>query len=296
MRIEGIYPAVSTPFDAQGAIDYPAFGRLIDFLIGEGVSGIVPAGTTGEYYAISEHEREQLFRFVVAHTAGRVRLIAGCNAGSTAQSVAYATLARDLGYDGVMLPVPYTSLPSATELATHFRTVAQAVDLPVVLYNFPLRSGVEIGWEVFEALADQTNVIGVKEASGDMGRVYELEMRFGDRYQLICGSDDQALDYFIWGADAWIAGAATFLPRQHVELLEATRRGDLDQARTLMRRLLPVIRNMETGKYNQKTKYGAALAGMPVGDVRPPLLPLDEAEKDAFRAAYTIAVTTAVGA
>jgi 4-hydroxy-tetrahydrodipicolinate synthase len=290
MRFEGVYPAIATPFTATGDLDPDGVARLVDFVIANGVTGIVACGTTGEYYALSEAERIEMLRLVRDATAGRVRLVAGCNAGSTKQAVAYAEAAVGLGYDAVMLPAPYTSLPDQTELAEHFRVVAEAVAVPIVLYNFPARAGVDVGLRVLDALADQANIVGVKEASGDMGRVYDLGLRYGERYQVMCGSDDQALDYAVWGSQTWIAGAATFAPRQHIELWQLATRGDVDQARVVMQRLLPLIRNMETGKYNQKTKFGAALAGVPIGDVRRPLLPLTADEQEAFRVVYELAV------
>lgn len=286
MRLTGIYVPIITPFDAEENIHYAVLGRLIDFLLENGVSGLVPGGTTGEVYTLSEAERLELFRFVRQAAGERTTLIAGVNAGSTREVLRLAQAAERLGYHALMAAVPPYSRPTQRELLAHYRALAQGTSLPIVLYNFPWRAGTEVGYEVMDGLLDLPNVIGIKEASSDMSRVYEFRLRYGERYQMICGSDDQALDYFLWGSTAWIGGGASCAPRQHVAVLEAALRGDWATARAAMERMLPFVRALESGSYTQKVKRGCELLGFAVGAPRRPLLPLEENERSAFDAIF----------
>jgi 4-hydroxy-tetrahydrodipicolinate synthase len=286
MQLKGIYAPIVTPFDADENINYPVLAQLIDYLIDNGISGLVPGGTTGEVYALSEAERLEIFQFVKDKVAGRVTLIAGTNSGATREVIRYSQAAEKIGYDALMVAVPPYSRPTQRELLAHYRAVAASTSLPIVLYNFPWRAGTEVGYEVMDGLLDLPNIVGIKEASSDMSRVYEFRLRYGDRYQLICGSDDQALDYFLWGTTAWIGGGASCAPRQHAAVLEAALVNDFVSARTAMDKLMPLMRNLESGSYTQKVKRGCELLGIPVGGPRRPLLPLLDADRAEFEQVF----------
>lgn len=283
MRYTGLYAPLVTPFNKDETINFSVLEQLIEFLLAEGVAGFVPGGTTGEVYALSETERLDVFRFVKEKTAGRAVLLAGTNSGATRDVIRYSQAAEEIGYDGLMVAVPPYSRPNQQELLAHYRDVAQAVSLPIILYNFPWRAGTEISYEVMDGLTTVTNIVGIKEASGDMSRVYEFHLRYKDRYQMICGSDDQALDYFLWGTSCWIGGGVCCAPRLHRQVLEAALAGDFPAARDLMSVLLVLMRSLESGSYTQKIKYGCELLGIPVGSPRRPLLPLAESEKAHFK-------------
>lgn len=274
MNLAGVHTPIVTPFRADGAIDHAVLAQVIEHNIAGGVSGILPAGTTGEYYAMTTDERLELFRAVREIVAGRALLIAGCNAGATREAAAFAEAAAEVGYDAIMLAVPPTSLPSQSEIAAHFTAVADAAGLPVVLYNFPARAGVEVGLECLELVADHPLIVGMKESSGDFSRFLALQHAFGTKLEIVCGSDDQALDYFFHGVTSWIAGTANVLPRHHTALLELARAGSWDEAHRLWNELLPWVMNMESGGYNQKAKLGYEAQGIDVGRVRAPLQPL----------------------
>lgn len=282
MHLTGIYAPIVTPFDADEAINYPVLAQLIEYLLENGIRGLVPGGTTGEVYALSEAERLEIFQFVKDQVKGRVTLIAGTNSGATRDVIRYSQAAEKIGYDALMVAVPPYSRPTQRELLAHYRAVAQSVTIPIILYNFPWRAGTEVGYEVLDGLLDLPNVIGIKEASSDMSRVYEFRLRYGDRYQMICGSDDQALDYFLWGTTAWIGGGASCAPRQHAAVLAAALKNDFVAARAAMDKLLPLMRNLESGSYTQKVKLGCELLGLPVGGPRRPLLPLLETDRAEF--------------
>ncbi len=286
MKLTGVYAPIVTPFDEQENIHYGALQQLIDFVLANGVVGLIPAGTTGEVYALQAEERLELFRFVKDYAGERAVLIAGVNTGSTREVIRFSQAAEQLGYQGVMAAVPPYSRPNQRELLEHYRAVANSISIPVLLYNFPWRAGSEIGYEVLDGLANQPNVIGIKEASSDMSRVYEMRLRYGDRYQIVCGSDDQALDYFLWGSVCWIAGGASCAPRQHVEVIQAALAGDFATARAHMDKLMPFLRHIESGNYTQKVKTGCQLLGIPVGNPRRPLLPLTDQERAHFERVF----------
>ena len=288
MKLEGILTVTVTPFDGNGRVDLDAYGRIIEFVLSKGVHCIIPCGTTGEYYALSADERREILRFVMQLAGGRTRLLAGANATTTAEVIALGGYAKELGYEGLMLASPYYSLPTTEELSAHFKAVDAALDMPILLYNFPARTGVDMSPAFLASLRDNPNIFAIKESSGSIERLHELVTDFTDQLDVVCGADDQAVEYFLWGARSWGAGASNFLPAEHVALYDTcVRRRDLETGMALMRRLLPILMLMEQGgKYIQYCKYGCALAGVQVGDAQPPLQPLSEVERRHFRAAY----------
>jgi 4-hydroxy-tetrahydrodipicolinate synthase len=277
MQLEGVYTPVVTPFDEQGEIDFETLTRVIEHQVQHGVRGIVSCGTTGEYYACTFDERVALMTHTRDVAQGEAQLVAGCNSGSTREVIRLGSVARDLGYDALLLSAPHTSLPSQRELGAHYAAVAAGVGLPVVLYNYPARAGVEIGFDALDAIADLPEIVAIKESSGDFSRFLTLRRRYAGRVEVMCGSDDQAVDYFSWGVRSWLAGTANVLPLQHVVVLEAALRGDHALAHRLFEGMLPWVQDMESGSYNQKAKLGLGHVGIVCGDVRPPLLPLDRA-------------------
>lgn len=279
MELKGILPALVTPYDAKGETDFKTLGRLIEWHLEKGVHGFVPMGSTGEYYAMSDQERFDVLRYVKEVVGTRGLLIAGTNAGSTRDVIKHTEGAKKLGYDTVLLPPPYYSLPAQEELLAHYQAVLDAVDVDIVLYNFPMRAGVEVGFDVMDALADNPRVIGIKESSGNLLRALEINKRYGTKYQLSCGSDDQAFDFFLWGATSWICGPANFMVEPVVKFYNSFAGGDLKKAQAIAKALYPAMTNLESGKFVQKVKYGCELAGIPVGETRRPLLPLNDAEK-----------------
>jgi 4-hydroxy-tetrahydrodipicolinate synthase len=278
MDLEGVYTPIVTAFDERGDLDLDATSAVIEFVLAGGIRGLVPCGTTGEYYACSIEERLRILEHTRDVNAGRAQLVAGCNAGSTRDAIMYAEASRDLGYDAIMLAAPYTSLPTQRELAAHYEAVASAAGLPVILYNYPARAGVEIGFDCLDAIVDRPDIVAIKESSGDFSRFLALRRRYADRITVMCGSDDQAVDYFSWGVRSWLAGTSNVLPRHHAAIMEAANAGDHATAYRLFDGILAWVQLMEAGSYNQKAKLGLAHQGIPTGDVRQPLLPLEAAD------------------
>jgi 4-hydroxy-tetrahydrodipicolinate synthase len=284
---KGVITVVTTPYSADGSINFDVLGRHIDFLLANEVHAILPGGSTGEYYAQTVEERRAVLKFVATHVAGRVPLYAGLNSARPDDTIELGKTAIDLGYGAQMLAAPYYSLPHVDELAAHFRRIAIAVPLPIILYNFPARTGVDMSSAFLKKVADISSICAIKESSGSFSRMLEHVVHF-PTLQRICGADDQAVDGFLWGAKSWIAGAANFLPAEHVALYETSVvRNNFADGMRLMTAMLPLFYLLERGgKYIQYVKYGSELAGMPVGPAREPLQSLTDAEKENFASLY----------
>lgn len=285
MKLTGVMPALVTPFDANGKIDFKAFEKLLTKLRADGVTGWVPCGSTGEYYAMNAEERASVLKFVAGFADKSELLIAGTNAGSTADVIEHTKRARDLGYGTVLLSAPYYATPTPDELIAHYQAVLDAVDVEIVLYNYPPKVGVEVGLDVLDAFVANPRVIGIKESSGNLLRAMDIRQRYGTRYQLTNGSDDQTLDFYLWGATSWICGPANCMAKACVDLVKTLEGGDWIAARDKALVIYGAMASLESGKFVQKVKYGCELAGTPVGLARRPLLELSAEEKTAFRRA-----------
>lgn len=285
MKLTGVMPALVTPFDADGRIDFHAFEKLLTRLRADGVKGWVPCGSTGEYNALTAEERVSVLKFVADFADKGELLIAGTNAGSTWEVIEHTRRARDLGYDTVLLSAPFYATPAPDELIAHYQAVLDAVDVKIVLYNYPPKVGVEVGLDVLDAFVDNPRILGIKESSGNLLRAIDIRARYGSRYQLTNGSDDQTLDFYLWGATSWICGPANCMARACVDLVNTIEAGEWLAARDKMQVIYGAMSSLESGKFVQKVKYGCELAGTPVGTGRRPLLPLSSEEKAAFRKA-----------
>lgn len=277
---DGIHTVLVTPFDAAGALDPGALRAHVDWLLEAGVHALIPGGTTGEFYAQAVAERAKVLEVVSDAAAGRVPLLAGVNATHPGETIELARYARDLGYVGLLLAPPPYSLPTPDDLERHVRRVAE-VGLDIVLYNFPARTGVDLSTAFLRRLVDVEQVVAIKESSGSLTKLHELVVDLGNRFAPVCGADDQALEFFLWGARAWVAGASNFLPRAHVRLYETcVVRRDVAAGRELMTLLLPLFSLLEgEGRYVQYVKAGTEAAGFAVGAPRPPLAPLSDGER-----------------
>jgi 4-hydroxy-tetrahydrodipicolinate synthase len=285
LKLSGVLPALITPFAASGEIDFAAFERHLQSLRAAGVSGWVPCGSSGEYNLMSDEERDRVLQFVRDYAKHGEILIAGTNAPSTAGVIANTLRAKAMGYHAVLLAVPFYTKPSQEEIVHHFNTVIEATDMDVILYSYPGKDGVEIGYEALDALADNPRIIGIKESSGVMQRAIGIATRYAGRIQLVSGSDDIAWDFMHWGADSWICGPANCMAKPVCEMDAAFRSGDHARAKEIMQMLWPAMNVLESGKFVQKLKYGCELQGNPVGDCRPPFGPLTHDEKAEFRTA-----------
>lgn len=282
ITLRGVMPALVTPFDSDGRIDFDAFESLLHKLRADGVKGWVPCGSTGEYNAMTAEERVAVLKFVADFANPDELLIAGTNGGSTQEVIDHTRRARDLGYEAVLLSSPYYATPAPDELIAHYRSVLDAADVNILLYNYPPKVGVEVGLDVMDAFVDEPRILGIKESGGNLLRAIDIRARYGDRYQLSNGSDDQTLDFYLWGATSWICGPANCMARACVDLVDTIEAGEWVAARDKMLVIYGAMASLESGKFVQKVKYGCELAGTPVGRTRKPLLELSAEEKTSF--------------
>lgn len=280
MRFEGIIPPVITPFRSDLSIDRDGFATMIEHLIAAGVHAIIVGGTTGEYYAETAEERIDLIRLGVQIVRRRVPLIAGVGAIRTEDCVAFATAAKECGADAILVGSPYYAVPTQLELAAHALAIDRAANLPIMLYNYPGRTGTLMSEEFFDRVGRSANVCAIKESSGDINQLHTLARDY-PHIQLMCGMDDQALEFFAWGAQGWVCGAGNCLAEEHLALYRAcVLENDFIKGRRIMSALLPLMRVLERGgKFVQSIKFGCELAGLPAGPVRAPLRPLDKDQK-----------------
>ncbi|PZO66593.1 MAG: dihydrodipicolinate synthase family protein [Paracoccus denitrificans] len=283
MVLEGIYTPLVTPFHDDLSVNYDGLAALIETLIAAGVHGLISGGSTGENYAETVEERLQIARFVTETTAGRLPVIIGTGAMRTPDSIELAVGARDMGADAILLGTPPYSVPTERENALNALTIDRAADLPIILYNYPGRMSVEMGREFLDRVGRSSNVIGIKESSGDINRVHLLARDY-PHIQMSCGMDDQALEFFAWGARSWICAGSNFLPEEHVLLYKTCAvDGDFAKGRRIMSAMMPLMRVLEQGgKFIQCVKHGVAANGLPTGPMRPPLQGLTKDEKRAL--------------
>jgi len=279
-KLEGIYTPLVTPFHDDSSVDFDTLAALVERLIGAGVHGLVSGGSTGENYAETVDERLEIARFIVDRVEGRLPVFVGTGAMRTPDSVALAEGARAMEADGLLLGTPPYSVPTEHENALNALAIDRAADLPIILYNYPGRMGVEMGREFLDTVGQSPNVIGIKESSGDINRLHVLVTDY-PHIQVSCGMDDQALEFFAWGARSWICAGSNFLPEAHVLLYEAcVLQEDFAKGRRIMSAMMPLMRVLEQGgKFIQCVKHGVETMGLKAGPMRPPLMGLNEDEK-----------------
>nr|CAA6830325.1 MAG: 4-hydroxy-tetrahydrodipicolinate synthase (EC [uncultured Thiotrichaceae bacterium] len=280
MKFDGIYTPVITPHHEDGSIDEKGLETVIEHLISSGVHGLILAGTTGEYYAQTREERMHLMDVFKGIINDRTSLIIGTGALRTEESIEYAEAAAKVGADALLVATPPYSVPTERENALHALAIDRAANLPIMLYNYPGRMGVNMGEEYLDRVGRSPNFAAIKESSGDINRLHLLARDY-PHIQLGCGMDDQALEFFVWGASCWVCAGSNFAPEAHIALYQACRiEGDYGKGRRIMTAMLPLMRVLEQGgKFIQAIKHGAAIRGLPAGPLRKPLQSLNKDEK-----------------
>ena len=302
MKFDGIYTPVITPYFEDGRIDRDGFVAMIEHLIASGVQGLINGGSTGEYYAQSLEERQDMARLAKEVIGDRLPLIVGTVAIRLEESIAMAETAAQIGADALLVGTPPYSVPTERENALNALAIDRAADLPIMLYNYPGRMGVEMGEEFLDRVGRSRNFCAIKESSGDINRVHLLARDY-PHIQMGCGMDDQALEFFAWGSPFWVCGGSNFLPEEHVALYNAcVIEGDFVKGRKIMSAMLPLMRVLEQGgKFIQTIKHGVAMNGFETGGMRPPLKGLNKDDKRALEQVVrvlkaTIAEITSEGA
>ena len=287
-RLKGSMPALITPFRG-GKLDERAFRRLIAWQIGEGSHGLVPAGTTGESATLSHEEHNQVIEICVEEASGRVPVVAGAGSNSTAEAIALTRHAKSVGADAVLSVAPYYNKPTQEGLYRHFAAIAEAVDIPIVVYNIPGRSVVEISVETMERLSKIANIIGVKDATANLVRPTRERAACGHDFRLLSGEDGTALGYMAHGGHGCISVTANVAPRACAEFQTACLAGDFARARELQDRLMPLHEVMFCEASPAPVKYAASLIGLCQDDVRLPIVSVSEAGRARIRAAMEAA-------
>lgn len=292
-RFEGIYTPVVTPMKADHSINWDALAEVIEHLVASGVHGLISGGSTGENYAQTIEERLEVARFTKEVAKGRLPLIVGTGAMMTPDSIALASGAKEIGADAILLGTPPYSVPTERENALNALAIDKAADLPVMLYNYPGRMGVHMGEEFLDRVGRSRNICAIKESSGDINRVHLLARDY-PHIQMSCGMDDQALEFFAWGARSWVCAGSNFLPKEHVALYNACAvEGNFDKGRRIMSAMMPLMRILEQGgKFIQCVKHGVAMTGIDTGGMRPPLTGLNKDDKRALEQVIRVLKTT----
>jgi 4-hydroxy-tetrahydrodipicolinate synthase len=292
-QFNGIYTPIITPYHDDGTVHWDALADVVDYLLAAGVHGIISGGSTGENYTQTVAERVALAEFVQARIKGRCPFVVGTGAMLTDESLALAVAARDMRADAILLASPPYAVPTDRENALNALAIDKAANLPIMLYNYPHRTGTMMGPEFLDRVGRSRNFCGIKESSGDINRVHLLARDY-PHIQLGCGMDDQALEFFAWGAPFWVCGGSNFLPAEHIALYDAcVRRGDFASGRRIMAAMLPLMRVLEQGgKFIQTIKYGVTLNGIEAGAMRRPLIGLNKDEKRSLEQVVRVLKTT----
>jgi len=283
----GSIPALVTPFRGQN-VDTEAFAGLVERQIAAGCGALVPVGTTGETSTLSHDEHKSVVALCVEVAAGRVPVIAGAGANSTAEAIELAAHAKAVGAEAGLVVCPYYNRPDQAGLYAHFKAINDAVQLPIFLYNVPKRTGVDLLPETVIALARLPNVIGIKDASNDLSRVMQHALgTSADTFTLLSGEDPTALGFCAHGGAGCISVTANVAPEAMVQLIDAALEGRLEDARAIDARLAPLHVALFTAPSPGPTKYALARLGFCSDDVRLPILPPDEQARARIDAAMT---------
>ena len=288
MKFKGIYTPVVTPYDEDFVCNEEALAETIEFLIKSGVNGLVIAGSTGEYYAQTMKERIKLMEICKNLIKSRLPMIAGTGAIRTEDSIEYAKQAKRIGADALLVTTPPYAYPTGREIALHALAIDRAADLPIMLYNYPGRMSVNMDRDTLDRVGRSKNFCGIKESSGDINRLHMLAREY-PHISLSCGMDDQALEFFAWGAESWVCAGSNFSPEAHIALYRAcVLEKNFEKGRLIMTAMLPLMTVLEQGgKFVQSIKHGLTLRGIDAGPPRKPLQPLNKEDKRELREVIT---------
>jgi 4-hydroxy-tetrahydrodipicolinate synthase len=281
--------ALVTPMADDGALDWTALRRLVDWHIENGTDAIVSVGTTGESPTLDPDEHVEVIRVSVEQTRGRVPVIAGTGANSTREAIALTRAAESAGADACLLVTPYYNKPTQEGLYRHFKAIAEAVPIPQILYNVPGRTSCDMLPETVERLAAIPNIVGIKEATGNLDRARDILRRCGERLDLYSGDDATALDCILLGAKGDISVTANVAPKLMHEMCAHARAGRAAEARAVNERLLPLHSHLFVEANPIPVKWALQAMGLIKGGIRLPLTPLSGAHHETVRAALRTA-------
>jgi len=285
---KGVITALITPL-RDGNVDEAAFEALLERQIAAGVHGVVPMGTTGESASLTADEHRRVVELCVSVARGRVRVIAGAGSSATDKAIDMVRHAKTVGADGALVVTPYYNRPFQAGLAAHFEAIAEAVQLPVLMYNVPGRTGVDMTNDTVARLAAHPNIVGIKDATGDLGRISWMRANIGGQFDLISGDDPSFLGYLAHGGQGVISVTSNVAPEAMVALYDAVMAGDLATARSWQDRLIGLHKALFADASPSPTKYALSRLGLCTEEVRLPLVPTGEAARPVIDAAVAAA-------
>ncbi|MEJ8764923.1 4-hydroxy-tetrahydrodipicolinate synthase [Oceanobacillus sp. HCA-5259] len=271
--------AMVTPFDKHGEVDYGRTSKLIEHLLDTGTDGLVVAGTTGESPTLTTREKVELFKYVVKEVNGKVPVLAGTGSNNTRASIELTREVESIGIDGIMLVVPYYNKPSQEGLYQHFSQIAASTSLPVMLYNIPGRSSVNMTPETIIRLSQVDNIVSVKEASGDLDAVSQIIEETGDDFSVYSGDDGMTLPILSIGGTGVVSVAAHVIGKDMRAMVQNFLDGNVTEAAGIHRRIVPVVKALFQAPSPSPVKEALNEINVPVGSVRLPLIPLSDVEK-----------------
>ncbi|MFP5114788.1 4-hydroxy-tetrahydrodipicolinate synthase [Bacillaceae bacterium C204] len=283
MKFGQVLTAMVTPFDQNGEVDFNATRRLVDYLIDNGTDALVVAGTTGESPTLTTDEKIALFKFVVGAAKGRVPVIAGTGSNNTRASISLTKQAEEAGVDGIMLVAPYYNKPSQEGMYQHFKAIAEATSLPIMLYNVPGRSVVNLAAETIVRLSQIKNIVAVKEASGNLDAMASIISQAPSDFTLYSGDDGLTLPVLAIGGAGVVSVASHVIGNEMQEMINHFKNGRVQEAATSHRRLLPLMKALFAAPNPAPVKSALNMSGVQVGGLRLPLLPLSHEEEKALQ-------------
>lgn len=292
MTFKGIFTALVTPFTPEG-VDRDAFSKLVEWQIAEGIDGLVPCGTTGESPTLSYEEHRLVIDLCIEAAAGKVPVVAGTGANSTEEAILFTKHAKKAGASGALIVVPYYNKPTQEGIYQHFKAIHDAVDIPIILYNIPGRSVVNMSDELIARLAKLPGIVGVKDATGDLARVATLRNKAGEKFIQLSGEDMTAAGFNAMGGQGCISVASNVAPKLCAELQKASLAGDFAKARQIQDKLVPLISAMFCETSPGPVKYALSLMGKCQPILRLPLvLPSEESKANVADALKGLGIQT----
>lgn len=277
LNLQGVYPALITPFKKNGEVDEAGFRRNIDFVIKGGVSGIVPCGCTGEAATLSFEEQKRLLETAVDQSNGRVPVIGGSGSNNTREAVELTRYAKEAGANAAMLITPYYNKPGDAGQLLHYTTIANKVDIPIILYNVPSRTGINMKPSVVAELAKIDNIVGIKEASGNPGQtaeILELTRNYKKSFTVLSGDDNLTIPIMSYGGKGVVSVAANIMPKEMSAMVKYCLEGDQKKALDLYYKLAPILRGLFMETNPIPVKAAANMLGLAAGSLRAPLTDL----------------------
>ncbi len=282
MELHGVFTALVTPMTEAGAVDEKALRRLVDFQIDGGVDGLVPIGTTGESPTLSGEECKRVIQIVVEQARGRVPVVAGAGSNCTSEAIEYSRDAKEVGADATLQVAPYYNKPTSEGFLGHFRAIADAVDIPLIVYNIASRTGKNIDNATMLQLAQHKNIAGVKEASGDIGQVMELIRARPKNFVVLSGDDNLVFTLMALGGEGVISVASNLVPDRMARFVGAARKGDWEAARKMHYELLPLFKALFIETNPIPIKAAMAMKGMMAESYRLPMCPMTPKNRESL--------------